>query len=101
MSHEDEISIKRWMVGVVVSVSTAIGTGLIWGTRIDEQLSQLAEDLSELKITIQVRTADRYYRQDAERDWEFHLDKMHRGKDGEVPHTHQYLFDENHNRTSP
>ena len=49
----------------------------------------LVEDaVDELAIAIDVKTADRWTRADALKEWEFHLKRQHTGEQGEVPHTH-------------
>ena len=95
MTSEDNIVIRKWMVGHIITLGVAIGTGLIWATKISEDLEHLKQDMVELKSLVEVKTADRWYRSDAEREWQFHREREH---DGLTPHNH---IDDHRTRVSP
>ena len=52
------------------------------------RIQQLEEAVDDLSVAIDVKTADRWTRAEALREWEFHRGREHSGEQGEVPHSH-------------
>ena len=76
------------MITGAISLVVIVFSWAMWVAKIQTSIYNIEEDLKEIKYSIAVRTADRYYKQDAERDWKFHREREHRGSEGEVPHSH-------------
>ena len=93
MATEQNIILKRWMITGAISLIVVVFSWAMWVAKIQTSIHNIEKDLIDIKYKIDIRTVDRYYKQDAERDWKFHREREHRGSEGEVPHSHT--------RTSP
>ena len=84
-STTKEIPVLKENMVVALQVLADHGTEF---KNLRERNTQISASVENLRETLRESTRDRWHKSDAQREWNFHRDREHGGKYGEVRHSH-------------